>query len=126
GLQLLVKGVAAAHAALVQQADGRHVGEGLADAYLRGGQGSRAGAEEVQRADDLLAQPHRQGLHGGEARLLGGGGGPRPAVGWGGHVPRIDGPAGPEAVHPGALVAFRWHSSSSRAASLEAATTRSS
>src|SRR3984957_12207844 len=63
GLQLLVQGVAVAHAALVQQADGGHVGQRLADADVRGRQGARDGAEQVQRADDLLPQPHRQRLH---------------------------------------------------------------
>jgi len=63
GLQLLIQGVAMAHAALVQQADGGHVGPGLADSHASGVKGARGGAEQVQRADDLLAQPHRQGLH---------------------------------------------------------------
>ena len=39
GLQLLIQGVAVAHAALVQQADGGHVGQRLADAYVRGVEG---------------------------------------------------------------------------------------
>ena len=71
-----------------------------------GSKGPGAGAEEVQRADDLLAQPHRQGLHGGEPGLLGGGREPRPALRRGGQVLGVDGLAGPEAVQAGTLVAL--------------------
>jgi hypothetical protein len=39
GLQLLVEGFAAAQGAFVQQADGGHVGEGLADAHPGGVEG---------------------------------------------------------------------------------------
>ena len=69
--------------------------------------GARApavGAEQVQRADDLLAQPHRQGLHGGEPGLPGGGREPRPAARRGSQVRRGDRPASPEAVQAGTLV----------------------
>jgi hypothetical protein len=69
-----------------------------------GGGGPWGGAEEVQRADDLLAQPHRQRLHGGEPGLLGGGREPRPAPRGGGQVRGVDGLAGPEAVQAGTLV----------------------
>jgi Fe-S cluster assembly protein SufB len=62
-----------AHAALVQQADGGDVGEGPADADAGRVEGAPGGAEEVQGADDLLAQPHRQGLHGGEPGVAGAG-----------------------------------------------------
>ena len=93
GLQLLIHGVAVAHAALVHQADGGHVSQRLADAYVRGVEGTRDGAEQVQRADDLVAQPHRQGLHGGQPGLLGGGGEPGPALRIGGQVGGGDGPA---------------------------------
>ncbi len=93
-----------AHAALVQQADGGYVGQGLADAYVRRGEGARADAEQVQRADDLLAQPHRQGLHGGEPGLPGGGSEPRPALRRGSQVRGGDGLARSEAVQAGTLV----------------------
>jgi hypothetical protein len=93
-----------AHAALVQQADGGHVGQRLADADVRGGQGARIGAEQVQRADDLLPQPHRQGLHGGEPGLAGGRREPRPPRRRGSQVRGGDGPAGPEAVQARTLV----------------------
>ena len=46
--RLFVEGVAETHVALVQQADGGHVGKGLADAYVRGREGPRVGAEQVQ------------------------------------------------------------------------------
>ena len=62
---------------------------------MRMSAGSKApdGAEQVQRADDLVAQPHRQGLHGGEPGLLGGGGEPGPALRFGGQVGGGDGRA---------------------------------
>jgi hypothetical protein len=107
GLQLLIHGVAVAHAALVQQADGGHVGQSLAHTYVRGSQGTRDGAEQVQRADDLVAQPHGQGLHGGEPGLLGGGGEPGPALRIGRQVGGGDGPASAEAVQAGTLVVLQ-------------------
>jgi hypothetical protein len=107
GLQLLIHGVAVAHAALVQQAEGGHVGQSLAHTYVRGSPGTRDGAEQVQRADDLVAQPHGQGLHGGEPGLLGGGGEPGPALRIGRQVGGGDGPASAEAVQAGTLVVLQ-------------------
>jgi hypothetical protein len=78
-----------------------------ASAYVRGVEGTRDGAEQVQRADDLVAQPHGQGLHGGEPGLLGGGGEPGPALRFGGQVGGGDGPASPEAVQAGTLVVLQ-------------------
>jgi hypothetical protein len=49
----------------------RHDNQGLPDTHVGRVEGARAGAEEIQRVDDLLAQPHRQGLHGGEPGLPG-------------------------------------------------------
>jgi hypothetical protein len=72
-----------------------------------GVEGTRGGAEEVQGADDLLAQPHRQGLHGREPGVAGGGGEPGPAVCLGGEIGDGDGPAGPEAVQAGSLVVLQ-------------------
>ena len=66
----------------------------------------RVGAEQVQRADDLLTQPHRQGLHGSEPGLPGGGREPRPARRLGGQVGGGNGP-GPEAVQARALVVLQ-------------------
>jgi hypothetical protein len=91
----------------VQQADGGDVGESLADADGGEVEGARVGAEQVQGADDLLAQPHRQGLHGGEPGVAGGGGKPGPAPCLGGEVGNGDGLAGPEAVQAGSLVALQ-------------------
>src|SRR3984893_2855593 len=45
GLQLLVEGIAAAHAALVQQADGGHVGQRLANTDAVRVEGTGSGAE---------------------------------------------------------------------------------
>ena len=73
----------------------------------RGGEGPCIGAEQVQRADDLLAQPHRQGLHGGEPGLPGGGREPRPALRRGGQVRGGDGLAGPVAVQAGTLIVLQ-------------------
>jgi hypothetical protein len=84
-----------------------YVGRSLAHTYVRGSQGTRDGAEQVQRADDLVAQPHRQGLHGGEPGLLGGGGEPGPALRFGGQVGGGDGPASAEAVQAGTLVVLQ-------------------
>ena len=107
GLQLFIEGVAVAHAALVQQADGGDVGQGLTDADFRGRQGPRIGAEQVQRPDDLLAQPHRQRLHGREPGLPGGRRETGPPRRRGGQVRGLDGPTRPEAVQAGTLVVLQ-------------------
>jgi hypothetical protein len=106
-LQLLGEGLAVAHAAFVQQADGGDVGESLADADGGGVEGARGGPEQVQGADDLLPQPHRQGLHGGEPGVAGGCGEPWPVTRLGGEIGSGDGLAGPEAVQAGPLVALQ-------------------
>ena len=67
----------------------------------------RGGPEQVQRADDLIAQPHRQGLHRGEPGAAGGGREPRPAPGFGGQVSRGDGLAGLKAVQARTLVVLQ-------------------
>jgi hypothetical protein len=103
---LLVERVAAAHAALVQQADGGHVGQRLANVDAIRVEGAGTGAEKVERADDLVAQPHRQGLHGGEAGLSGNGGEPGPAL-LSTQVGGRHGVAGPEAVQAGSLVTLQ-------------------
>jgi len=107
GLQLLVQDVAVPHAALVQQADGGHVGQRLADPDAGRGQRARISAEQVQRADDLLAQPHRQGLHRGEPCLPRGGREPRPARRRRGQVRGLDRLAGPEAVQARTFVVLQ-------------------
>ena len=81
GLQLLGEDVAAVDGALLQQADGGDVGEGLPDAQLALVERARVDVEEVQRADDLGAQPHRQCVYGGEPDLRGGGGETWPSTG---------------------------------------------
>jgi hypothetical protein len=43
----------------------------LADVDAVGVESAGRAAEEVERPDDLVTQPHRQGLHGGEAGLPG-------------------------------------------------------
>ena len=106
GLQLLVEGIAVAHAALMQQADGGHVGQRLANLDAVCVEGTWGGAEKVERADDLVAQPHRQGLHGGEAGLSGGGGELGPAL-VSTQVGGCDGVPGAEAVQAGPLVALQ-------------------
>jgi hypothetical protein len=73
--------VAAVDGALLQQPDGGHVGQGLADAQRGRVQHTRIGVEEIQRADHLIAQAHGQCVDGGEAHLGGGKREPRPAAG---------------------------------------------
>ena len=67
----------------------------------------RIGAEQVQRADDLLTQPHRQGLHRGEPGLPRGGHEPRPARCRRGQVRGLDGLADPEAVQARTLIVLQ-------------------
>ncbi len=94
-------------AALVQQADRGNVGQRLPDAHVGGVKGARAAAEQVQRADHLIAQPHRQRLHGREPGLPGSGREPRPALRLGVQVRRRDRLAGPEAVQARTLVVLQ-------------------
>jgi hypothetical protein len=75
-LELLGEGIAAAHVPLVQQPDGGDIGECLAQPQVGRAERARRGPEQVQRADHLLPQPHRQGLDCAEA-VLGSGGGER-------------------------------------------------
>jgi PPOX class probable F420-dependent enzyme len=63
--------------------------------------------EQVQRADDLAAQPHRQRLHGPEPRLRGGVREPGPALVRAGQVGGGDGLAGAEAFQAGPLVVLQ-------------------
>jgi hypothetical protein len=72
-----------------------------------GSKGPGTARNQVQRTDDLLAQPHRQGLHGGEPGILGGNREPRPAPRFRGQVGGADGLAGPEAVQAGPLVVLQ-------------------
>jgi hypothetical protein len=105
-LQLLVERVAAAYAALVQQADGGHVGQRLTDPHILGVEAAGGLAEEVEGADDLVPQSHRERLHGGDPRQPRGYRELRPAF-VGAEVGRCDRQAGPEAVQARALVAFQ-------------------
>ena len=107
GLELLGDGFAAAHVAFVQQADGGHVGQRLADAQVRRVEAARCGAEQVQRADDLIPQPHRQRLHRREPGPGGGLGEPGPPRGRAGQVGSGDGPAGTEALQAGPFVVLQ-------------------
>ena len=52
-----------AGSALLQQRDRGDVGEGLCEGDVTFVQGPVLGVEEVHRADDLSAQPHRGGVH---------------------------------------------------------------
>jgi len=88
----------------MQQADRRHIRQRLADADIRGRQRARIGAEQVQCADDLLTQPHRQRLHSPEPGLPGSRREPRPPHLRGGQVHGLDRPPGPEAFQAGTLV----------------------
>ena len=73
---------------------------------VRGVEGTRGGAEEVQRADDLVAQPHWQGLYGGEPACWAAAVN-RGQRGLGGQVGGGHRPAGAEAVQAGTLVVLQ-------------------
>jgi hypothetical protein len=53
----------------------------LSDAQVRGIERARLGAEQVQRADHLIPQPHRQCLNAAESGQHGSGRKPRPPLG---------------------------------------------
>ena len=104
GLELLGQGLGAAHVLFLQQADRGHVGQCLPDAQFGLAERAGAGAEEVQGADDLIPQPHRQGVDGAEPGLGRGGGEPGPPLAGVGQVGGGDRLAGAVAVQAGALV----------------------
>jgi hypothetical protein len=54
-LQLLGQDLTATHGTLLEQTDGGHVSHGLNDARIGGVDLTGFGAEQVQRADDLVA-----------------------------------------------------------------------
>ena len=78
-LQLPGHDLLLAHGAFLQDADGGHVHQGGGRHHYRRVQSVRRGPEQVQRPDDLVAQPHRDGVHPGIAHLQRGGGEPRPS-----------------------------------------------
>ena len=91
-----------------------------------GSNGPAVGAEEVQRPDDLITQPHRQRLHRPEPGLGRGGGKPGPPLVGAARSAAVTGwPVRKQSRH-GPWSFWIWNSSSSPAASLEAAATRSS
>ncbi|WP_234343248.1 hypothetical protein, partial [Streptomyces fulvoviolaceus] len=67
--------------ALLQEADGGDVGQGLGDECARRVEGAGGGVEEVHGADDLVAQAHGQRLDRPEAAAVGRRDEVRPAVG---------------------------------------------
>ena len=103
-LELLGEGLGAAHVPLLQQADRGHVGQRLSDAQVGLAERAGLGAEQVQRADDLVPQPHRQGMDGAEPGLRRGGGEPGPPVILLDQAGRGDRPPGAEAVQARPLV----------------------
>ena len=104
GLELFGKGFALVNGAGLEKSDGGHVGEGLPELDGVGVKRAGPGAEQVERADDVGAQPHGQGVDGGESDLAGLRGEARPAARGRGQVGDGDGPAGMEALGAGALV----------------------
>jgi hypothetical protein len=105
-LQLFGEGVTMADGALLQQADGGDVGQGLGDPAGAVVEGARVGVEEIQGADHVGAQAHGDGVHRREADLGGSDDETRPSAG-GGQVGHGHGPAGPETVHARALVGLQ-------------------
>jgi hypothetical protein len=103
-LQLGDEDAAVVDGALGQDPDRGHVGERRRHLEVGLRHGARVAAEQVHRADDLVPQPQRQGVHRVEVLLVGGQDEPRPAVlvvGQVRHGHRV--PAG-DTVHAGALV----------------------
>src|SRR6266540_6091688 len=62
-LQLLSEQPRLTHRPFLQEADGGHVGQRLADDQIRLVQRLRRGSEQVQGSDGLVPQPQRQGAH---------------------------------------------------------------
>jgi len=87
---------------------------------------ARRGAEQVQGADDLVPQPHRQRLDRAEPGLRRRGGEPRPRLARPGEVSGGDRPAGAAAVQARPWSFWTWNGSISPADWLDAAATRSS
>ncbi|MBE1467399.1 hypothetical protein H4W33_006411 [Kibdelosporangium phytohabitans] len=79
GLQLFRHDLLVVHRALLQDADGGHVGQGLSQRDAVVVDGGCVGVEQGQSADHLVAQPHRHRTRGPEPRLDRGGHEPRPA-----------------------------------------------
>jgi hypothetical protein len=104
GLELLGEGLGVAHVPFLQQADGGDVGQCLPDAQVGLAERGGAGAEQVERADDLVPQPHRQGIDGAETGAGRGGREPRPLLARPGQVSGGDRLPGAEAVQARSLV----------------------
>ena len=68
---------------VLQDGDGGDVGERLSDDDVVVAHRSGLGAEQVEGADGLTAQPHRDGIGGAEAGLHRDGGEAGPAIGGG-------------------------------------------
>ncbi len=89
---------------MLEDADGRHIGEGLRGDEIGVGERPRVGPQEVQRPDDLVAQVHRQRINRCPARGQGLGSEPRPTVPSVREVLAVHGRAGPETVQARAVV----------------------
>jgi hypothetical protein len=76
----------------------------MADPQVAVAERTRVSAEQVQRADDLLAQPHRHGLHGAEPGPGGGGGEPGPYLARASEGADGDGLPGAEAIQARSLL----------------------
>jgi hypothetical protein len=105
-LQLASYDLVLADRPFLQDPDGGHVNQRPGRYRHRRVQAVGCGAEEVQRPDDLVAQPHRDGVYRGEAHLAGGSGEPWPSGcgGPGADVADDDGLPGAVAVQAGAFV----------------------
>ncbi len=109
GLQLRGDKLLLADRSLLQYPDGGHIYQRPGRPRHRRVQAIRCPAEQVQGPDDLVAQPHRDGMHGGESHLERGGAKPRPPRGHiaGADIAGEDGLPAAEAVHAWAFIVLK-------------------
>jgi hypothetical protein len=108
GLQLLREQDLVVHGPLVQQADRGDVGEALHDGEMVVGEGQSLDREQVEGADDLVAEAHRHGVGHAEADVAGGVGEDRPPVLGRAQIDVRYGLTGGEAVQAGAFVPLQF------------------
>ena len=106
GLQLLGDKLLLADRSFLQYPDGGDIYQRPGRPRRRLVQAVRCGAEKVECPDDLITQPHRDGVHSGKTHLVCGGGKSRPPLRHVGGADIADGDdlSAAEAVDAGALI----------------------
>ncbi len=106
GLQLRGDKLLLAYRSFLQYPDGGHIHQRPGRPSHLLVQAVRRAAEQVQGADDLIAQPHRDGMHPGKSHLERGRGEPWPPCGHvtGADIANDDGLPAVEAVHARAFI----------------------